>query len=297
MKKFALATLSIFVTLIGNAFAKDAPSLLYQITGNGLTKPSYIFGTFHAVCPTEMVPFERLDSYLDQTDQLMMEVDMDDPAVMKSLALGVFLKDGKTLKDLLTAEEYAKVDEMIKNYLGYPLDNVKMLKPSMLTVLTLTSPKAIGCTPVTYDMTLMKNAVSKSKPVVGLETVESQVKVIDSMPLDKQLKGLAKLAADPQKGIDGLKKLMTVYKLRDPEKLFDAASKQAADEKEFQARLLDDRNVDWIPKLEVAFKEKPTFVAVGAGHLGGKKGVLRLLRAKGYSVKPVNLSPTAAGGN
>jgi uncharacterized protein len=297
MKKLALAILSIFMTLVGSSFAKDAPSLLYQISGNGLTRPSYIFGTFHAVCPTEMVPFERLDSYLDQTDQLMMEIDMDDPSVLRSMALGVFMKDGKTMKDLLTAEEYAKVDEMIKNYLGYPLDTVKMVKPSMLTVLTLTSPKAIGCTPVTYDMTLMKNAVSKSKPVVGLETVESQVKVIDSLPLDKQVKGLSRLAADPQKGIDELKKLMTVYKSRDPEKLFAAANKQAGDQKEFQARLLDDRNADWIPKLEVAFKDKPTFVAVGAGHLGGKKGVLRLLRDKGYSVKPVNLSPAVAGGN
>ena len=97
------------------------------------------------------------------------------------------------------------------------------------------------------------------------------------------------MAADPTKAIAELKKLMDIYKTQDVEKLFDATTKQETDEKEFHARLLDERNLSWIPKLEVAFKEKPTFVAVGAGHLGGKKGVLSLLRKKGYQVNPVKL--------
>lgn len=301
MKRSTLVALSILVTLAAaiNSIAqkKEQPSLLYQITGNGISKPSYIFGTFHAICPTEMVPFEQLDSYLTGADQLMMEVDMDDTAQLRSMATAAFMKDGKTIKDLLTADEYSKVDEMVKNYLGYPVDNVKMLKPTMLTLLTLTSPKAIGCSTVTYDMTLMKNAVAKNKPVVGLETVESQIKVFDSMPLDKQAKDLYKMAQDPQKAIDELKKLMAAYKSQDPEKLFKVSHEHGTKDQDFEARLLDERNAAWIPKLEVAFKEKPTFVAVGAGHLGGKKGVLRLLRDKGYRVTPVSLSPAVADGN
>ena len=72
--------------------------------------------------------------------------------------------------------------------------------------------------------------------------------------------------------------------------MFEATEKQLKkDDKEFHARLLDDRNIAWIPKLETAFKEKPTFVAVGAGHLGGTNGVIKLLRAKGYQVSPVKL--------
>jgi len=199
------------------------------------------------------------------------------------------MSDGKTLKDFLTADELAKVDEMLKNYLGVPVANLMTIKPSMLTILTLTRPKAMGCTPVTFDLDLMKSAVAKKKPVVGLETVASQVKVLDSMPLDKQAKGLYKMSLDPPKAIAELKKLMDVYKTQDIEKLFKATSSQATEDKEFHARLLDDRNMSWIPKLEVAFKEKPTFVAVGAGHLGGKRGVIKLLRSKGYDVRPVKL--------
>ena len=112
--------------------AGESPSLLYKISGKGISKPSYIFGTFHAICPTEMIPLESLDTYLAQTDQLMMEIDMDDPTVMPRLSQAVIIPDGKTLKDFLTAEQFAKVDEMVKNALGYSAENIKMVKPAML---------------------------------------------------------------------------------------------------------------------------------------------------------------------
>ena len=295
MKKTALTALSFFAILAASSYVyaqskgKAEPSLLYQVSGKGLAKPSYIFGTFHAICATEMIPLTKLDTYLTETDQLMMEVDLDDTTVMQSMGKSIFMPNGKTLMDFLTADELTKVDEMFKAYIGAPLENLKNIKPSMLTVLTLTRPKALGCTPVGFDVDLMKSAVGKKKPVIGLETVESQVKVLDSMPLEKQAKALYKVATDTPKAIAEMKKLMDVYKTQDVEKLFDVTASQASEDKEFHARLLDERNISWIPKLETAFKEKPTFVAVGAGHLGGKKGVINLLRKQGYQVSPVKL--------
>jgi uncharacterized protein YbaP (TraB family) len=97
------------------------------------------------------------------------------------------------------------------------------------------------------------------------------------------------MATDLQKSVNDLKKLMAAYKSRDPDKLEELSVSQLKEDKEFMTRLIDDRNAAWIPKLETAFKERPTFVAVGAGHLGGKKGVIKLLRAKGYDVTPVKL--------
>jgi len=269
--------------------SEDSPSLLYKVTGKGLAQPSYIFGTFHAICSSEMVPFEKLDTYLTQSDQLMMEIDMDDAVEMGSMGKALIIPDGKTIKDFMTVEQFAKVDAMITNLLGYSAENVKMVKPSMLMVLAVTSPKAIGCTPTVYDLSLMQNAVAKKKPVVGLETVASQIKVIDSKPLDKQAKDLYEMAADPEKSINELKKMMAVYKAGDAEKLFELTESMMTSDKEFQIRLLDERNIAWIPKLEAAFKEKPTFVAVGAGHLGGKNGVIKLLRKNGYKVTTVKL--------
>jgi uncharacterized protein YbaP (TraB family) len=287
----SLSLVAVFCSLAGGQSkpASESPSLLYKVTGKGISKPSYIFGTFHVICPTEMIPLESLDTYLTQTDQLVMEIDMDNPTVMQELTKAVLIPDGKTVKDFLTAEQFSKVDEMVRNALGYSAENIKMVKPVMLSVLVLTSPKSIGCTTTAYDMALMENAVAKQKPVIGLETVESQTQVIDSRPMEKQAKDLYEMAADFQKSINDLKKLMAAYKARDPEQLQKLTKTQMKDDIEFLTRLLDDRNVAWIPKLEAAFKEKPTFVAVGAGHLGGSKGVIKLLRSKGYEVTAVKL--------
>ena len=292
--KVSVLSLSIVAAFCGLVVAQskpasETPSLLYKVSGKGLAKPSYVFGTFHAVCPTEMIPLESLDPYLTQTDQLMLEIDLDDPTVMPQMAKSLMIPDGKTIKDFLTPEQFAKVDEMVKNALGYSAENVKSVKPVMLSILILTSPKTIGCTTTGYDMALMQNAVAKQKPVVGLETVESQIQVLDSMPMEKQAKDLHKMATDFQKSVNDLKKLMAAYKARDPEQLQNITLDQMKEDKEFLTRLIDDRNIAWIPKLEAAFKSKPTLVAVGAGHLGGSKGVIKLLRARGYEVTAVKL--------
>ena len=185
------------VTYAQTKSTTNSPSLLYKVTGNGLKNPSYIFGTFHAICPTEMVPLKTLEPYLDQTDQLFLEIDMDDPAEMGQMAAAVLIPGGKTLKDFLTPAEFEKVDAMFKTYLGYSAENVKMVKPYMLAVLAITSPKAIGCTPSVYDMSLMQTAVAKKKPVIGLETVASQIKMMDNKPLDKQACELYEMAIKP----------------------------------------------------------------------------------------------------
>ena len=307
MKRIVLAALPLLVTgaMVAFAFgqskntstALSKSSLLYQISGNGLTKPSYIFGTFHAICSDQMVPIASLDNYLAQTDQLLMEIDMDDAVEMGSMAKAMIIPDGKTIKDFLTDEQFAKVDTMITDLLGYSAERVKMVKPSMLMVLALTSPKAIGCKPTVYDMSLMQNAVASKKPVIGLETVASQIEVIDSQPLEKQAKDLYDMALKPEDSMLELKKLMEVYARHDPEKLFKLTDSMMKKDREFQRRLLDERNHAWIPKLETAFKDKPTFVAVGAGHLGGPKGVIKLLRGKGYRVVPVKLQSAAGGDN
>jgi uncharacterized protein YbaP (TraB family) len=272
------------------ASKEDNNGLLFEISGNGLKKPSYIFGTFHILCPTDVMPMDKFAPYIDKSDQLIMEIDMDDPAVTGSMAKGAAISDGRTLSQLLTPEQYAKVDEMFKNNIGVSVDAVKMLKPAILSVLIVTSPKMLGCgPPSSYDLSLVKVAGEKKKPIIGLETVEFQSKMLESQPLEKQAESLVKMADDPQKSEDELKKLIATYKEQDIEKLHTLAVEQEKDDIDFQKDLLDDRNAAWIPKIESNIKTTPSFIAVGAGHLGGPKGVISLLRAKGYKVTPIRL--------
>ena len=272
------------------ASKEDNNGLLFEISGNGLKKPSYIFGTFHILCPTDVMSMDKFAPYIDKSDQLIMELDMDDPAVTGSMAKGAAMSDGRTIKDLLTTEQYAKVDELFKNSLGVSVDAVKMLKPAILSVLIVTSPKMLGCgPPSSYELSFVKVAADKKKPIIGLETVEFQSKTLESQPLEKQAESLVKMADDPQKSEDELKKLIATYKEQDIDKLHSLAVEQDKTDLNFQKDLIDDRNASWIPKIETNIKTTPSFIAVGAGHLGGPKGVISLLRAKGYKVTPIRL--------
>ena len=148
----------------------------------------------------------------------------------------------------------------------------------------------LGCSPLaSYEMNFVKVAAEKTKPIIGLETVAFQSKALDSRPLEKQVTSLVEMAKDPQKSADELKKLIQVYKEQNADKLRSAALEQEKSDAEFNKAIIDDRNASWIPKIETLIKAKPSFIAVGGGHLGGKPGVLNLLRSKGYTVKPIKL--------
>ena len=287
----AIFSLAAAPLLAQNTAAKPADNaLLFEISGNGLKKPSYIFGTFHILCPADVMPMEKFAPYIDKTDQMIMEIDMDDPAETAAITKGAAISDGRTLKDLMTADQYAKVDAMFKNALGVSVDAVSMLKPAILGVLVVTSPKMLGCgPPSSYELSFVKIATEKKTPIIGLETVEFQSKTLESRPLEKQAESLVKMAADPQKAEGELKNLIAVYKEQDIERLHDLAVKDDDSDPEFQKNLLDDRNAAWIPKIEANINTTPSFIAVGGGHLGGPKGVVSLLRAKGYKVTPIRL--------
>jgi uncharacterized protein YbaP (TraB family) len=287
---FTIAMLAIPLAAQKPATKADETGLLWEISGNGLKQPSYIFGTFHILCPADMLPVATFSPYFDKVDQVIMEIDMDDPAEVGAMTSGAMLSGGKTIKDALTPEQYAKVDEMIKNAVGVSVENVKMFKPAILGVLVITSPKMFGCSPPSsYERSFVALAADKKKPIMGLETVEFQSKVLETSPLEKQAAALYEMSKDPQKAEDQLKQLIAAYKTQDIEKVHDLAMEQAKSDPEVQKDLLDDRNATWIPKLESNIKAKPSFIAVGAGHLGGKNGVLQLLRAKGYMLRPIRL--------
>ncbi len=286
-----LALFAVFSTIHAQTMKPaENSALLYEISGNGLKKPSYLFGTFHIICSGEMIQAEKLTNYIDKTEQLFLEVDFDDLAELQSIGKMPFLADGKTLNDFYTEEKYAKVGKLVQNALGAPIENFKNIKPLFLQIMAITSPKFLGCSQAnSYDLSFLQYAQTKQKPVEGLETVAVQAATIDSIPLKKQADGLYQTALEPEKSSAEFKKLLEIYKTQNTDKLFEYMETQMKDDPAFQTNLLDKRNTAWIPKIEKAVKEKSSFIAVGAGHLGGKTGVLNLLRAKGYKVQAIKL--------
>ena len=89
----------ITVVLPASTFAKtndQSNGILYKISGKGITKPSYLFGTVHVICTADMFSQEKLASYLDQTDRLVMEINLGEMGEMAEVAKGLTLPEEAT---------------------------------------------------------------------------------------------------------------------------------------------------------------------------------------------------------
>lgn len=257
---------------------------LWKITGKDLTKPSYLFGTIHITCDATLS--EDVIEALDKTTQVVLEIDMDDPALQSKMMSKVFMKEGKTLKDFVNDEEYAMIDSLLIKNVGMSVKMLERMKPFFIGTSYLT--KLIDCPMESFEAELVKVAKSQNEEVKGLETIEDQLQVFDDIPYEDQIKDLINSAKDNlASDKDKIKVLLEIYKSQNITKMFNVMLEDNSASAKHMDKLLDNRNTNWIPKIGLFAKEQPTFFGVGAGHLAGKKGVINLLRKEGYTVTAI----------
>jgi uncharacterized protein YbaP (TraB family) len=281
---------AILVALIVGLFSTDHvedKALLYEISGKGLAQPSYLYGTFHVVCQADLKITPATSRAMSASQQLYLELDMDDPTLQTTLVGLMMLPDGKTLKDFMTASDYAVLDSYATQNLGAGLARIGMLKPIALEALMF--QKFVGCDSSGYDRLFAQMAGNARKPVLGLETAEQQISILDRVPMKEQIHGLMEMARNPDEVKKEITLLMAAYKAQDLPQLMKLSKESEFDTEgpEFMDEVLSKRNLNWIPVIEKAARNKPTFFAFGALHLGGESGVVNLLRSKGYTVKAI----------
>ncbi|MBD2754015.1 TraB/GumN family protein [Spirosoma sp. BT704] len=284
--QLALSGLLLAGTLL-NTQAQDN-ALLYEVTGPGLSKPSYLYGTFHLVCPADLTITDAIKKSIGESQQVYLELDMDDPNMMMDMQKAMMMPAGKTIKDLLKPEDYTVLDNYLNQKMHMGLAQMGMLKP--IALLSMMYMTVLPCQPASYDLTFAQMAASEKKEVLGLENLSTQLNAIDKIPMQEQLKGLVDMAKKPEEAKKEFTDFITLYKSHDLAKLMNAMKTSefsGGDFSQYEESLLNERNASWIPVIEKAAKEKSTFFAFGAGHLGNDKGVISLLRKKGYTVKPL----------
>jgi uncharacterized protein len=284
MLRFFFVLASLVISFVVNAQNLEK-SLLWKISGNGLEKPSYLFGTMHAVCE---INFDTdVIKALDETNQLYLEIDLDDPKLQINMMKGMMMKDGITLSSLITKEDSIIVNDFLKANVGTTLKFVDKLKPFMVSSMFI--PKLLECPMKSIEMELVKISKEQKEEVFGLETIEEQILVFDKIPYKIQAEELVKTAKDNLiKDKAEFQKMLVIYEEKDIEGMIDMMTESENKiSSEFDDLLLNDRNNNWIPIIEKISKEKPTFYAVGAAHLAGENGVIKLLRKKGFTVEAV----------
>jgi uncharacterized protein len=265
--------------------SKDSNTLLWEITGNGLKKPSYMFGTFHMMCKEDIVFSENLKKALIASKDVYFEMDLDDA---KNTLGGIFfmnMKD-KTLKDLYTSEEYKKLATFFNDSLRINIASFSKMKPMMLEAFLF--PRMMPCSdPSGVEMELMAIAIKNKKEIKGFETIEFQSSIFDSIPYETQAKALLKDIDSTASYRVYFNKMVDVYKKQETEKLLAIIADTSFSDGENSDLMLKNRNVNWVKQLKKIMPDTNIFMGVGAAHLFGKDGLIALLKKEGYLVKGI----------
>ena len=281
--------LSAIILTITSIFSSNAQvlenSTLWKISGNGLEAPSYLFGTIHITCDATLE--ENVKKALDETEQLVLEIDIDDPNMQAKMLQGMYMKDGKSLKDIVSEEDYKAIDDLMKKHVGMSVDMMQTMKPFFLTATLY--PKLLDCNMQSFETELMKVSQAQKEDIYGLETIDDQLNVFDEIPYEDQARDLVRSAKDDLAYDKKMfSKMLKIYNAKDINAMLDMMNdEEYTSVSEHQDKLLDNRNKNWIPKIETYAKSKPTFFGVGAGHLAGENGVIKLLRKAGFSVEAI----------
>ena len=265
--------------------AGNQNTLLWRISGNGLARPSYIFGTMHLLCKDDAKLGDSLQNAIEKTDQIYFEIDLDDMSEMMSGFKYIRMNDNVKLADLVTKEEYDRIKKYFDEHHSIiPFSMMERIKPAMLTSLL----GGLGCDAADgMEMSIMAEAKNLNKEIKGLETSQYQASLFDSIPYTEQAKELLNYIDSNDKYQKSTQELMEVYKKQDLKKIGELTTSSEGGLDKYLDMLVYNRNARWMQELNLILRTKPTLVAVGAGHLPGDKGMLSLLKKAGFVVKPV----------
>lgn len=279
-----LATSLIVIGHSVGAFAQETNSLLWKVSGKNITKPSYLFGTIHML-PQEKYFFnDKMQEAMDACDVLALEAEMDIPlSEQMKMAAQMIMPDGKTWADYMTAEEYAAVKSAFVDSLGIKekkVDKYSKIRPIYVSGLIMS--ELLGKVKM-YEQELSAMAKKAKKEVVGLETIQEQMDIVSSIPVEDQIEDLKSTTASMMRDYN---EMLEAYVSQNLEAL-ESTTEDSDSFDKMEAKLLTERNERWIKAIQEKLGEQSIFFAVGAMHLVGESGLIKQLQTAGYTVEAV----------
>jgi uncharacterized protein YbaP (TraB family) len=263
----------------GESVSTSDKSLLWEVSGNGLSKSSYLYGTVHMICGNYYFLSDKTKKAFAASDNLVLEVNLSDPNEMNAAQQLAYGKE--PLSKTLSPQQLNDLDVLLQKKTGMTVKQVDRF--SMLSVMSLITMKSFGCEDIKiYEMEFIGMAKGSSKSISGFETLQSQMEFLSNAYSDSEMIKMLQESND-----EDTKKLVQNYIQENlPELHKDITALKVMNENT-KKWMLDVRNENWVVKMPQMMKDKSTFFAVGAAHLLGEQGVINLLRKKGYIVKPI----------
>lgn len=260
--------------------------LLWEVSREG-AGPAYLFGTIHSEDPGVLQLARPVQQAFEASQTVVLEILLDMEAMMYS-STAMLMMDGRSLSAIVGQPLFGRISRAVQSR-GIPEVVLDRMQPWAAAVtLSMPAPE----TGQVLDIMLYKNALQQGKQVYGLETVQEQLHVFESMSGADQV-ALLKDAVENFPDIDAMHaELLAAYRRRDLNGLMaiSEASMQQGDQRlanEFRQHLIVDRNYRMAKRMQKYLQQGTAFIAVGALHLPGEEGLLNLLEQQGYTVRRV----------
>lgn len=277
--------LALLVTGWNISFAQYKKGLVWEISGNGMQQPAYIFGTIHLFDTSSyklpQLPFQLLD----KVDKVYFELDLsrlDAGAMMAQL----FMTDTtQYINKVLDSASLNRLNQLaatspILKMLG---KQVYAIKPFLLfSILSGAIPNS-----VTIEFKLYDAVVKKNIPVGGLETIDEQMAAVNRVSIPTQLDMLKKALHENLSLEQMLHNMTTTYAKQDIENIMTIMNDNMPVDASFDEAIRTERNTIMANRIDSILHTAHPLIAIGSGHLGDDNGVLKLLQRKGYKLKNV----------
>ena len=288
--------------IVAFAFCANA-QLLWEISGNGLEKPSYVFGTHHVAPASMLDSIPGFNQAITSCDAVYGEVEKEGlvgaETQQKMLAMITAPADS-TLSTVLDAKTIAAIDSIFKDFSGGMAGAAQLepMKPAFVeTQLALIATLKLfpNFNPTEQiDISIQTRATQLGKPTGGFESADFQLDLLSGASISQQARDLTKTVTNFHKTQQSSLTLADSYKHQDLNALYSAMMKELDEEdyspEEKNARfekIFTSRNKNWVEKLITLMPQQSILVVVGSGHLPGDDGLLDLLKRKGYTVEPM----------
>ena len=280
--------LFLLALMIGNFVGQSQNSILWEVSGNGLTAPSYIMGTLKFIGEKEFFLPKEAIAKMGNCKIFAIEDQVDHKA-QTQLNKAVHFPAGKSLKTEFSKEDYEKLTSFFKSEFNItPKKFEKNFAHLIPLALSMNMTRmALGEKVRFYDIELLEIAKKDKLETFSLEPIERESQAIQAYPMPDQEAALLHSISHFEKQKSEYKQLEVAYLRGDLDKVFEYSLHPEENNPTFIAEFYTKRNLEWLPKIVKMMGEKPSFIAVGVSHLEGEQGILNLLKQKGYTLAPI----------
>ena len=281
--RLVLFTMMMVSPAVADEFSQG---LLWEVSGRN-AQPSYVLGTIHSDDSRVTSIPAPVQSVMARANSFTAELDLN-LASMLDAQMQMMLPPDQELKDIIGAQRYDRAVDLMTNY-GMPEMLVARMKPWAIAA-QLMMPKPT--TGVFLDLKLFQDAQARGIKTYGLETAAEQMGAFEGLNKQQQIALLDQSLREYKNMPAMIQKLISLYLARDLEGLqrYSEEQMQKGDRQLAQAmekHLINNRNQRMVDRMQARLQEGNAVIAVGALHLPGEDGILRLLQNRGYKLRAI----------